>query len=72
MAARDRGQQLRGNPSMHRFRVQARDRSEAVVVARDRAWEQGLFVVGDAQVTAIRRRAEGHEFLVALPCLEQE
>jgi hypothetical protein len=72
MAPRDRAPQLTGQPTVHRFKVHARDRGEAVVVARDLAWEEGLFAVGDARVSLVRSRAEAHEFIVVLPCLKQE
>ncbi|MDQ3870045.1 MAG: hypothetical protein M3301_00325 [Chloroflexota bacterium] len=69
----DRGRGPDGpQPTVHRFRVQAKDRAQAVVAARDQAWEQGLRVLGDAQVSLVRSRPDGHEFLVLLPCLEQE
>ena len=72
MGPRDRAPKPSGSPTVHRFEVYARDRGEAVVVARDLAWEKGLRVVGDARVTLVRSRAEGHQFVVAVPCLEPE
>ncbi len=69
---RDRGPQLKGQPAVRRFQVHARDRAQAVVAARDRAWSQGLRVVGDAQVSLVRSRSDGHEFLVILSCLNGE
>ena len=72
MAPRDRAPQLAGHPTVQRFRVRARDRGEAVLVARDLAWNQGLYVVGDAGVSMVRSRVDGHDFIVTLACLKQE
>ena len=69
---RDIAPKIDRQPAVHTFTVRARNRAGAIVAARDRAWRQGLWVVGDAQVRLTRSRVDGHQFVVGLPCLDQE
>jgi hypothetical protein len=68
---RDRGPKLTGTPIAREFQVRARDRSRAIVLARDLAWREGLWVQGDARVWHAPG-GDGRDFIVRLACLRQD
>lgn len=72
MAIRDRGPKISAPPMVRRYEVRARDRGGAILAARDLAWEEGLWVVGDARVAVVRSGGDGHDFVVTLPCIKQD